>query len=316
MKYIAVDFEWNQSAYAAGTKTLEDGKRFGGEIIQIGAVKLAPDKTIESVFKTEIRPVVYRRMNKKVAELTGIGADMLKNAPLFEEVLPRFVEWCEDEPVFLTWGLDDLRVLRQNCQLHGLASDFCKTWYNLQVIYNRQTGSDSTQKSLATAIEHFGIGDTLKAHDALNDAYYTAMIAGKLDLEKGIAEYAVRKSPLCGRDTDDKTVFHGVKSRKAMLADKAICEPLCPTCGKKFCELQPYVRANRYQYMSLARCGTCGDFVIRLRVHDCPDKTKTVSRTVRESTPEAVGKYDALVARSLEKQKKNEMPDENGTGIK
>ena len=250
-------------------------------------------------------------MNRKVAELTGIGADMLKNAPLFEEVLPRFIEWCEDEPVFLTWGLDDLRVLRQNCQLHGLASDFCKTWYNLQVIYNRQTDSDSTQKSLATAVEHFGIEDTLKAHDALNDAYYTAMIARKLDLEKGIAEYAVGKSPLCGQGQDGKTLFRGVKSRKAMLADKAICRPLCPNCDKKFTEIQPFLRANRYQYVSLAHCETCGDFVIRLRVHDSPDTTKTVSRTVRECTPEAAEKYDALVARALEKQRKNETPDEN-----
>ena len=40
MNYIAVDFEWNQAQSSKQTKILEDGKRFSGEIIQIGAVKL------------------------------------------------------------------------------------------------------------------------------------------------------------------------------------------------------------------------------------------------------------------------------------
>ena len=70
----------------------------------------------------------------------------------------------------------------------------------LQVFFNMQTDTGTNQKSLASAVNYFEIENTLKAHDALNDAYYTAMIAKRLDIEKGIAEYPGAKCSLCGSD--------------------------------------------------------------------------------------------------------------------
>lgn len=312
MKYIAVDFEWNQAQSAKHTRILEDGKRFAGEIIQIGAVKLNEKMDIESVFKTEIRPGIYTKMNSKVSELTGINAEMLKNAPTFSECIGKFIEWCEPDAVFFTWGIDDIRVLRQNCTVNGERSDFFKTWYNLQVFFNMQTDTGSNQKSLAAAVKYFEIESTLKAHDALNDAYYTAMIAKKLDIEKGIAEYPGAKCSLCGSDKG-KAVFTGLKSRKVVFQSREICTPSCPVCSEKFSEIAPFVRANRFKYISLARCERDGEFFVKLRLSDTKDGSKnvTVYRTVRECEAKDRESYDAFLKKELDRRLAKEEPSED-----
>ncbi len=305
MKYIAVDLEWNQAQNSRKTYTMEDGKRFSGEIVQIGAVKLDENFNIISMFKSEVKPKVYTKMNSKVSELTGITLEMLENAPTFTECVEHFVQWCEEEPVFLTWGIDDIRVLRQNCQLFGVNSSFCKVWYNLQVFFNMQTDTGSNQKSLSAAVEHFQIENTLKAHDALNDAYYTAMITKKLDIARGIAEYPGAKSGLCGSDKG-KTVFKGVKSRRAALGNKAICNPVCPVCDRVFAEISPFLRCNRFKYLSLAKCAEHGEFSVKLRISDKEDGSKNIYRTVREVKDKDTEQYDVLVLRELEKIKNKE----------
>ena len=303
MKYIAVDFEWNQAQSSKHTMILEDGKRFSGEIVQIGAVKLSENLEIESVFKSEIKPKIYTKMNSKVSELTGITSEMLENAPSFSDCITRFVDWCEPDAVFFTWGIDDIRILRQNCNVNGENSEFFKTWYNLQVFFNMQTDTGTNQKSLAAAVEYFQIENTLKAHDALNDAYYTAMIAKKLDIAKGIAEYPGAKCALCGSDKG-KTIFSGLKSRRAALTNREICNPSCPVCDGRFAEIAPFVRANRFKYLSLARCEQHGEFTVRLRISDTKDPSKnvTVYRTVRECKEGDREAYDALVIKELERK--------------
>ncbi len=301
MKYIAVDFEWNQARSSEKTKILDDGKRFSGEIIQIGAVKLSENLNIESMFKTEIKPKIYTKMNSKVSELTGITGEMLENAPEFSDCISKFAQWCEPDAVFLTWGVDDIRVLRQNCKVNDENFDFCKTWYNLQVFFNMQTNTGTNQKSLAAAVEYFEIENTLKAHDALNDAYYTAMIAKKLDLARGIAEYPGAKCALCGSDKG-KAIFSGVKSRRAALTNREITNPACPVCDGKFREIAPFVRINRFKYVSIASCVEHGDFSVKLRVGDAKDGSKNIYRTVRECTDKDRESYNNYVQREIDRQ--------------
>ena len=176
-----------------------------------------------------------------------------------------------------------------------------------------QTDTGSNQKSLSSAVEHFSIENTLKAHDALNDAYYTAMIAKKLDLEKGIAEYPGAKCALCGGN-GGKSVFTGQKSRRAAFSNRAILNPACPVCEEKMTEIAPFVRVNRYKSVSIGKCAQHGEFSIKLRLTDAKDGTKTVHRTVHECKSADREQYDFLVAKELEKQlKKTEIPTGTGT---
>lgn len=72
MQYIVLDLEWNQpwpGSYSA-KKVLPSPIR--GEIVQIGAVRMPCEGTVADEFQTLIRPAYYKKMNRKVASLTGI----------------------------------------------------------------------------------------------------------------------------------------------------------------------------------------------------------------------------------------------------
>ena len=116
MSYITVDLEWNQYARRRGAKGPVPGLE--GEIIQLGAVRLDDQLNIQDKFKVNIAPVHYRAMHYKVAELTGIHSGQLASGCSFPEAVSRFRDWCGGDAVFLTWGYDDERVMRQNLALH------------------------------------------------------------------------------------------------------------------------------------------------------------------------------------------------------
>lgn len=190
MNYIVLDMEWNQPwpGSPSAKKVLPVSIR--GEIIQIGAVRLTADRQVADEFQVMVRPKFYRKLNKRVSKLTGIKETRLKEEGIpFPEAMAHFETWCGEDPVFLTWGFDDIMILRENLRLFDLPEGWTERWYNAQMIFNAQTDGSTAQKALKTAMEMFSIESTRPAHDALGDAYHTALICARLDLERGIREY-------------------------------------------------------------------------------------------------------------------------------
>ena len=207
MNYIVMDMEWNQPwpGSPSAKKVLPVAIR--GEIIQIGAVRLTEDQAVADEFQVMIKPKYYRHLNRRVSKLTGIKENRLREEGIpFPEAMEQFQAWCGEDIVFLTWGFDDIGILRENLRLFGLNEDFTQKWYNAQMIFNAQTDGSNAQKALKTAMEIFGIEATRPAHDALGDAYHTALICSRLDLQKGTGEYEEAvKSHVNG--------FHGAPTR-------------------------------------------------------------------------------------------------------
>ena len=76
MQYIILDMEWNQpwpGSYSA-KKALPSPLR--GEIVQIGAVRLLENRTVADEFQILIQPKYFKKMNRKVSSLTGIGGGL------------------------------------------------------------------------------------------------------------------------------------------------------------------------------------------------------------------------------------------------
>ena len=94
-----------------------------------------------------------------------------------------------EDVAFLTWGFDDIAILQENLALFQLPADWTRRWYNAQMMFNAQTDGSSSQKALKTALAFFQIPPSRPAHDALGDAYHTALICARLDLKRGIQEY-------------------------------------------------------------------------------------------------------------------------------
>ena len=189
MNYVVVDLEWNQAMSSKSSVFNKLPIHLGGEIIEIGAVKLKEDMTPGEEFTIDVKPVYFRRMHYKVKKITGFDKERLAHGIAFADALEQFRAWCGDGVTFITWGNDDQRIMEQNIIIHDLDWDWIGGWINLQLIYNLQTGGDKNQKSLASAMEHFEIEQTRVAHDALGDAYNTALVASRLDMAEGLRLY-------------------------------------------------------------------------------------------------------------------------------
>ena len=158
MDYIVLDMEWNQPWPGSPSARKVLPVQIRGEIIQMGAVRVTEDQTVADEFQVMIRPKYYRSLNRRVSKLTGIKESRLKAEGIpFADAIENFRAWCGEDPVFLTWGFDDIAILRENLQLHELPVEWVGTWYNAQMIFNAQTDGSTAQKALKTAMEIFGI---------------------------------------------------------------------------------------------------------------------------------------------------------------
>ena len=71
MNYVVVDLEWNQAMSSKSSVFNKLPIHLGGEIIEIGAVKLKEDMTPGEEFTIDVKPVYFRRMHYKVKKITG-----------------------------------------------------------------------------------------------------------------------------------------------------------------------------------------------------------------------------------------------------
>ena len=171
MNYIVLDMEWNQPWPGSPSSRKVLPVVIRGEIIQIGAVRVTEEQFVTDEFQVLIKPKVYRHLNRRVSKLTGIKEARLRDEGIsFPEAMEQFRAWCGEDIIFLTWGFDDIGILRENLRLYGLSEDWTDRWYNAQMIFNAQTDGSNSQKALKTAMELFGIEATRPAHDALGDA--------------------------------------------------------------------------------------------------------------------------------------------------
>lgn len=290
-RYVVIDLEWNQAMSAKSSIYNKLPIHLLGEIIQIGAVKLRDDLTPGDEFQIDIRPVYFRRMHHKVKKLTGFDSERLKNGVSFTEAMKQFRAWCGDDCTFLTWGYDDKGIMEQNIIIHDLDWDWIAGWVNLQIIYNCQTEGDKNQKSLSTAMEHFGIEQTRTAHDALGDAFNTALVCSKLDLETGMKQYNAASRALslevAKPDADgmimppplQHVTFTGYGSKSEALSDKGIPNFVCPDCGRAMKSTRWVGQGDR-RYMSLIFCEEHGAFLSRLKFKKADDGMWSVNRII------------------------------------
>ena len=305
MDYIVLDMEWNQPWPGSPSARKVLPVQIRGEIIQIGAVRVTEDQQVRDEFQVMVRPKYYRSLNRRVSKLTGIKEARLKAEGIpFPEAMEAFHQWCGDDIVFLTWGFDDITILRENMQLHGLDPSWVDRWYNAQMMFNAQTDGSTSQKALKTAMEIFGIEATRPAHDALGDAYHTALICARLDLKKGMDEYeqALRShdNGFHGAELPGcicRHVYYDLADKRAALAAMSGPENKCPVCGRQMLSSRWFAQPG-HRYMDLATCPEHGKFLIRIRLSEQPDGLTRVSRLTYEATSEAAEAYRSRVEKA------------------
>ena len=323
MSYIVLDLEWNQAQSSSSTIFDRLPFRLRGEIIQIGAVRMEAGGPTEE-FRADIRPRYFRRINHRVGKLTGINKEMLRYGLDFETAIQWLHEWCgADDCLFLTWGLDDKMIMEQNLRLFNIKGDWISRWANLQKVYNLQIPGDGNQKSLASAMEHFGIEQTRTAHDALDDAYNTALVCANLDLERGLSQLIAADAEAAERRLEkarlrnnarraipsppvepmERREASGYTTIPLAFSDTELSGLLCPGCGETL-ENSRWINQGDGRYMTLMECPEHGHFLLRLKFKLDEDGTYRVTRLLYEAN-EAMRRSYAEKAKSKRKTRRS-----------
>lgn len=321
MYYITLDLEWNQ-AYAQKAMAVQKqlSCRLRGEVIQIGAVKLDEHMRPCGSYSVIVRPKYFRHIHRQVEKLTGISqAQMDRGMPL-PEAAEGFRRFCGDSFVFLTWGPDDIPMLKDNFRIHGLPTAWLDATYDMQIMFNRQTDGASKQRSLEYAMDYFGIAMNLPAHDALNDAYFTALVAQKLDIPRGVREYDETQGQYLRSDVigDADGGEDGYVTVAEMLADSAATAPPCPVCNGKLTLLEKPLHSRGQRYTYLYRCRKDGAMFLSLKLQHNLNDTYRAKRVITTAAEEDIEDYKKKLSETAirRRSKSRRRPRRKSTGAK
>ena len=285
MQYIVIDLEWNQPMSYDSAVYRQVGDRLIFEMIQIGAVKLNGQLEVCDSISIPIRPVHYVKIHPRIRKMTQLGPEELADAPAFLEAMDQFAAWCGEDYALLTWGCDDVSVLKQNmdffdckvalpplCDIQRLFSDVYKC---------------RDRKGLKAAMEMLDIEPDEERffHNALNDAYYTALVFAKMPDPAAVLRYPQQPRQLIhaghrSRQTKGETFA----SMAEAMASETAAQPRCPVCGKRTALEDGYVRQCADKYIGLSACPHHGSLMIRLRFFPMEDGKRLMNMTVSKAT--------------------------------
>lgn len=295
MNYIVLDLEWNQTYHEKAEAVQRQlAVRLRGEVIQIGAVKLDEQFRITGSFRETVKPKFYKKIHRHVMRLTGIDQAQIDRGTPLAEAMEHFHRFCTDDAIFLTWGPDDLPMLYDNLRANKLEAPFMQRYYDMQPMFNQQTDGDTRrQRSLEFAMEYYGISQNLPAHDALNDAYFTALVAQKLDIPRGIRELkSIRgdflESTVLG-DADGGE--QGFRTVQEAISCPAFTAPVCPTCGAPLRRAEPVLHSKGNRYQALFVCETDGELFVQLRLQKNLNETWRARKLVYAADEEKKKQY-------------------------
>lgn len=308
MKYIVLDLEWNQSRHPR--ETVKKPLYLTGEIVQIGAVRMNRKFRIEKELRLAVLPQYYKKVHKKVSQITGLNNEDLKKGLPFPDAWRKLSKFCGKDYVFLTWGPDDLPMLRDNLILHGIDTDKLPPAYDLQVIFADQIAHQNRQFALSQAIEMLGEAD-FEAHDALNDAHSTALVCRHLNMEEGFSRYAALTNEITQNPLESREVGIRYPNKLAALRELA-STPFFSPDGSDFLTPSTLVPQNPSKYLAVATGENGEEYLVRFRLMKNREGAVWVNREIFAMNEEVRIFYEDKVKKHKErkprKRKKKKTP--------
>jgi DNA polymerase-3 subunit alpha (Gram-positive type) len=139
------------------------------EIIEIGALKVRDGK-VQERFMEFIRPT--ESIQPAITELTGITNQMVEQARRRQEVIPEFLDFCEDDILVGHNVVFDYSFMKMSALSEGMA--FEKNGIDTLKIAQK-VHKDMNSKSLGSLCEYYHIENNA-AHRAYHDALATAKL--------------------------------------------------------------------------------------------------------------------------------------------
>ena len=287
MTYIVLDLEWNQPISYQSSTFRKVGDKLMFEMIQIGAVKLDANLNPGEAISIPIAPTHYVRIHPRIRRMTGLDSETLAGAPSFREALQQFAAWCGNDYTLLTWGIDDVSVLYQNIHFFHCEDIVLPPLCDIQRLFST-VHNLKDRSGLKTAMEMVNItpDDTMSFHNALNDAWYTALVFKTLPDPSAVLNYPQEPRPLIHSRhiTREKTEGEAFASVRDALASETAIHPVCPRCGRVLALDGEYIKQSADKYIAVAKCRNHGRILIRLRFRIDDDGKKIMSRTTAPAT--------------------------------
>ncbi|MCQ2482096.1 MAG: exonuclease domain-containing protein [Clostridia bacterium] len=268
--FIIFDLEWNQP-YSSINYPF-DTHKFNGEIIEIGAVKMKFNDSMELVvtdkLSLDIKPEYYRTLHFQVKKITHKTDEDLKKGISFKEGYRQLIDLCDNNSILVTWGNGDIDMLKLNLELFGCDTTIGVSYLDLQPMFSVFTEKVYAQHSVEFAVDFFNIDKSVDFHSAYADAYYTSMIMRRLFADYG-CDFVSKECAGATIDPDmprsftrmtvpDKNLMHAYE-------DKQKWNRLCPVCQKKNKTVISSFRIQKSAY-ALYECSEHGRFYIRTKV--------------------------------------------------
>lgn len=181
MKYAVVDLEMCRVPKERKTKDFY----WSHELIQIGAVLLNDSFEVIEKFETYVKPE-FGYIDSFINNLTGIRKTDVVEAPYAKEAMERFADWLPEDVIIVSWSDSDSAQFRHEMQ--GKKFVIPKLEKLLDVAVDSQEMftkviEGNRAYNLREALMLSDIDYEEKEHDALADAYNTALLFAKMKKE-------------------------------------------------------------------------------------------------------------------------------------
>jgi DNA polymerase III epsilon subunit-like protein len=277
MNYIVFDLEWNRVHKSAQVKCPD-------EIIQIGAVKLAPGREAQR-FIVLVRPAIYKTVDSRIERMTGVTlAELLRDGLPFPRALKEFKRFVgPGENLLLSWGLQDAVILKRNCAFYNknMSYKWITGFADLQqYVTHRLPGErdSGNQLGLAAAADLLGVSyDESVLHNALADAQVSADVFEKAFDAAEVEKYAVDPVKISSHAALPKN--DPVLDLSKIEADEKAFQLACPVCTRMMEPVSDWFRLEK-KFIRLARCNRCKSYfhaaveVLRLYTGDIKYRKK------------------------------------------
>lgn len=262
LNYVIIDLEFNNmreiaecypSFYEENPEVLE--YKCPNEIIEIGAIKL--NRTMKEIdrFKTYVKPSIYRILNPKISEMTGIKEENLQNGMSFSEALDSLGSFIDEDSILCSWAKDDIAELIRNADYHNCSSlDWLKGYIDLQE-YCTKVLAEKKSMSLKNALNKLRIKVfEQELHDALNDAVYTAEVFRRIYNDRAVKSFIIKDiinmPSIMIRDYNDFKL------------EESKTELKCPKCGNEV-DLEYPLKLFKWRFIGLGNCDRCNSKILQ-----------------------------------------------------
>lgn len=312
MNYIIIDLEWNQPLSYQSRTFREVGDRLIFEMIQIGAVKLDEQMNFVDSISVPIQPTHYVKIHPRIRRMTGLGADILDNAPRFAEAIDRFVTWCGEDYTLLTWGCDDVSVLQQNLDFFDVHPEL-PTMCDIQRMFS-DVHKLKDRMGLKPAMDmlHIEPEEGRDFHNALHDAYYTGLVFATLPDPSAVLNYTQQPKKLIHADHEAQKKLKGAERFDTLaeaLASETATAIKCPSCGKRAAFEGQYVPQSADKYIGLAKCAAHGMIMCRLRFFVGKDNKIAMTMNTGKAAPSNVAYIHTKALQVAERAARGVQPD-------